>query len=60
MHIQYSWRKPEERRPLGRPRCRCVKNIKMGLTYERVVWTALIVNMVTNIGRPIKCREALE
>ena len=28
--------KPEGRRPLGRPRCRCVDNIRMDLWGERV------------------------
>jgi hypothetical protein len=31
--------KPEGKRPLGRPRCRWVDNIKMDLRYDGMVWT---------------------
>jgi hypothetical protein len=34
--------KPEGKRPLGRPRCRWVDNIKMDLRDDVVVWTGLI------------------
>jgi hypothetical protein len=34
--------KPEGKRPLGRPRCRWVNNIKMDLRCEGVVWTGLM------------------
>jgi hypothetical protein len=33
--------KPEEKRPLGRPRCRCMDNIRMDLSevgWGDVVW----------------------
>jgi hypothetical protein len=56
--------KPEEKRPLGRPRRRCVDNIKMDLrgarwdgvdwidvAQDRDQWTAL-VNTVMNIRVP--------
>jgi hypothetical protein len=61
-HIAYSLLvgKPEGKRPLGRPRCRLVENIKMnlveiglsgvdwfGLAQDRYRWRAL-VNSVTN------------
>jgi hypothetical protein len=34
--------KPEGKRPLGRPRRRCVDNIKMDLRYDGIVWTGSI------------------
>jgi hypothetical protein len=34
--------KPEEKRPLGRPRRRWVNSIKMDLRYDGVVWTGSI------------------
>jgi hypothetical protein len=37
--------KPEGKRPLGRPRCRWVDNIKMNLReigWDRMVWIGLI------------------
>jgi hypothetical protein len=35
-------RKPEGKRPLGRPRCRWVDNIKMDLgEVDGVIWTGL-------------------
>jgi hypothetical protein len=34
--------KPEGKRPLGRPRCKWVDNIKMDLRYDGVIWTVLI------------------
>jgi hypothetical protein len=34
--------KPEGNRPLGRPRCRWVDNIKMDLERDGVEWTGLI------------------
>jgi hypothetical protein len=57
-------RKPEGKRPLGRPRCRWVNNIKMdpveiewggvdwiGLAQDRDKWGAL-VNTVMNLWVP--------
>jgi hypothetical protein len=56
--------KPEGRRPLGRPRCRCMDNIKMdlleigwggvdwfGLAQERGKWEA-VVTAVLNLRVP--------
>jgi hypothetical protein len=51
--------KPYGRRPLGRPRCRWVDNIKMDL-HRYVVWTGLIwlrrwkalVNAIMNLQVP--------
>jgi hypothetical protein len=34
--------KPEGKSPLGRPRHRCMDNIKMDLIEVAVVWTGLI------------------
>jgi hypothetical protein len=56
--------KPEGRRPLGRPRCRVVNNIKMDLTeigWDGMDWIDLaqgrdqlraLVNMVMNLQVP--------
>jgi hypothetical protein len=39
----YWWEKPEGRRPLGKPRCRWLDNIKIHLTeIGFMVWTGLI------------------
>jgi hypothetical protein len=56
--------KPDGKRPLGIPRCRCIDNIKMdllkiglsvvdwiGLAQDRYRWRAL-VNMVMNLQVP--------
>jgi hypothetical protein len=34
-------KKPEEKRPLGRPRCGWVDNIKMDLKRDRLGWYGL-------------------
>jgi hypothetical protein len=34
--------KPEEKRPLGRPRCRWMENIKIDLRQDGMVWTGSI------------------
>jgi hypothetical protein len=48
--------KPEEKRPLGRPRCRSVDNIKMDLTgigWDGMDWIDLaLVNTVMNLRVP--------
>jgi hypothetical protein len=36
MHIGYSWIMPEGRRPLGKPRRRCMDNIKMD--HREIGW----------------------
>jgi hypothetical protein len=64
--------KPEGKRPLGRPRSRCVNNIKMDLretgwdgvdwidmAQDRDQWRAL-VNTVLNFRGSIKCWEVLK
>jgi hypothetical protein len=63
--------KPEGKRPLGRPRCRWIDNIKMdllqigvnvadwiGLAQDRYRWRAL-VNSVNEPSGSIKCWELL-
>jgi hypothetical protein len=63
-YIDYWWKKPEKRRPLGRPRRRWVDNIKMDLreigwdgmdwiylAQDRNQWRAL-VNTVMNLRVP--------
>jgi hypothetical protein len=35
-------RKPDGKRPLGRPRHRLVDSIKMGLRQDRMVWIGII------------------
>jgi hypothetical protein len=34
--------KPEGKKPVGRPRCRWVDNIKMNLREDGLVWTGLM------------------
>ena len=65
-------RKPERKRPLGRPRRRCEDNIKIDLKeigWEKVDWTNLAhdgdkwrarVNAVKNVRVPLQCREFLD
>jgi hypothetical protein len=61
MKMETKW-KPEGRRPLGRPGCGWVANIKMDLRYDGVVWTGLmaqdrdqwraLMNTVINLWLP--------
>jgi hypothetical protein len=64
--------KPEGKRPLGRPRCRWVDNIRMdlgevgrcdvdwiGLAKDRNRWRVL-VNSVLNLKGSMKCWETIE
>jgi hypothetical protein len=41
MHIRILVGKSEGKRPLGRPRCRLVDNIKMDLMIHRMEWYEL-------------------
>jgi hypothetical protein len=55
--------KPEEKRPLGRPRLRWEDNTRIGmdwirLTQDRDQWWAF-VNMVMNLGFPYKAENFL-
>jgi hypothetical protein len=63
--------KPEGRRPLGRPRCRCVNNIKMDLrkrgwdgmdwidlAQDKDQWRALL-NTVMNLRVPYNAGNSL-
>jgi len=64
--------KPEEKRPLGRPRCRWSNNIKMSVQevgWEGMEWIDLVqdkdrwralVNAVMNLQGSIKCGEFLD
>jgi hypothetical protein len=73
MHIGYLLvGKPEERRPLGRPRCRWVDSIKIDLReigWDGVYWIDLVQDRVPMEGScehgdessgSIKCWEVLE
>jgi hypothetical protein len=42
--------RPEGKRPLGRPRCRWVNNIKIDLRWDGVVWAGLIWLRIGNGG----------
>jgi transposase len=42
--------KPEEKRPLGRPRRRLVDNIKIDLSEDGMVWIALIWLLIGTSG----------
>jgi hypothetical protein len=63
--------KPEGKRPLRRPRCRWVDNIKMDLRYDGMLWIGLIWLRIGSNGEgscehgnepsgSIKCSEVLE
>jgi hypothetical protein len=41
MHRGYLWEMPGGKRSLGRPRCRCMGNIKMDLKRDRMGWYGL-------------------
>jgi hypothetical protein len=43
--------KPEGKRPLGRPRRRCVDNIKIDLREDGMVWTGSIWFRIGTNGR---------
>jgi hypothetical protein len=43
--------KPEIKRPLGRPICRWMDNIKMNVRWDVVVWTGLIWLRIGTSGR---------
>jgi hypothetical protein len=73
---QYAYRilmgKPEGKRPLGRPRCRWLNNVKMDLRetgWDGMDWIDLaqnrdqlraLVDTVMNLPGSIKCWEVLE
>jgi hypothetical protein len=42
--------KPEGKRPLGRPKCRWLDNIKMHLRENGVVWTGLFCLRIGTSG----------
>jgi hypothetical protein len=45
MHVGYWWGKPEGKRPLRRPRCRWVDNIKMDpgkIEWDGMDWIDLV------------------
>jgi hypothetical protein len=44
-------RKPEGKRPLGRPRRRWVNSIKMDLRWNGMVWVRLICLRIETSGR---------
>jgi hypothetical protein len=65
--------KPEGKRPLGRPRCRWVDNIKIDLreierdgvdwidlAQDRDQWRALVNKLMNEYSGSIKCWELIE
>jgi hypothetical protein len=59
------WESQKEKRPLGRPRCRWVDNIKIDLKRDRMGWTGSIwfrIGTSEDDNEPsgsIKCWEVL-
>jgi hypothetical protein len=50
MHIEYMVGKPEGKRPLGKPRCRTVDNVKVDRRDIEVGWYGLDRSGLVNSG----------
>jgi hypothetical protein len=54
------WLEAKRKRPLGRPRCRWVNNIKMDLRWDGIMWTGLIwLKIGTSGGHLFPVRDEL-